>query len=223
MHQVAVADVLFFHADDKYTCVRTAHGEHLIRTSIAELATQLDPQQFWQVHRSTIVNLAHLAGTRRDDASRLFVRIAGWPDELPVSRAYAPVQADVTRELSLRAAGGAAMGGAERLAWSPGGSMAQPQVAATSTSSDAAQAGVRATARRFMAGAQRPSAPAPSPPGLNAPAQSAAKPPPASAVLVASYSGVYCWLYQGACIAPVAWRRRSTRTTRTPDERQSNA
>lgn len=86
--QVAVADVLFFHADDKYTCVRTAQAEYLIRTPIAELAAQLDSQQFWQVHRSTIVNLAHLAGTRRDDASRLFVRIAGWKDELPVSRAY---------------------------------------------------------------------------------------------------------------------------------------
>ena len=88
MHQVPVADVLFFHADDKYTCVRTAQTEYLIRTPIAELAAQLDAQQFWQVHRSTIVNLAHLAGTRRDDASRLFVRIAGWKDELPVSRAY---------------------------------------------------------------------------------------------------------------------------------------
>jgi DNA-binding LytR/AlgR family response regulator len=87
-HQVAVADALFFHADDKYTCVRTAQAEYLIRTPIAELAAQLDGQQFWQVHRSTIVNLAHLAGTRRDDASRLFVRIAGWADELPVSRAY---------------------------------------------------------------------------------------------------------------------------------------
>ena len=87
-HQVAVADVLFFHADDKYTCVRTAQAEFLIRTPIAELAAQLDAQQFWQIHRSTIVNLGHLAGTRRDDASRLFVRIAGWDDELPVSRAY---------------------------------------------------------------------------------------------------------------------------------------
>jgi DNA-binding LytR/AlgR family response regulator len=87
-HQIAVADVLFFHADDKYTCVRTAKAEYLIRTPISELAAQLEPQQFWQVHRSTIVNLAHLAGTRRDDASRLFVRIAGWNDELPVSRAY---------------------------------------------------------------------------------------------------------------------------------------
>jgi DNA-binding LytR/AlgR family response regulator len=87
-HQVAVADVMFFHADDKYTCVRTAQAEYLIRTPISDLAAQLDCEQFWQIHRSTIVNLAHLAGTRRDDASRLFVRIAGWNDELPVSRAY---------------------------------------------------------------------------------------------------------------------------------------
>ena len=87
-HQVAVADVMFFHADDKYTCVRTEKAEYLIRTPITELAAQLDGQQFWQIHRSTIVNLAHLAGTRRDDASRLFVRMAGWQDELPVSRAY---------------------------------------------------------------------------------------------------------------------------------------
>jgi len=48
----------------------------------------LDEHKFWQIHRSSIVNLAHLAGTRRDEASRLFVRIAGCADELPVSRAY---------------------------------------------------------------------------------------------------------------------------------------
>ncbi|MBP6765976.1 MAG: response regulator transcription factor [Rubrivivax sp.] len=87
-HQVAVQEVLFFHADDKYTCVRTAGAEHLIRTPIAELAAQLDPAVFVQVHRSTIVNLAHLAGTRRDEASRLFLRIKGHTQELPVSRAY---------------------------------------------------------------------------------------------------------------------------------------
>jgi len=87
-HQVDVADVLFFHADDKYTCVRTASAEHLIRTTITELAAQLDPQRFVQVHRSTIVNLDHLAGTRRDELSRLFVRMRGHPGELPVSRAY---------------------------------------------------------------------------------------------------------------------------------------
>ena len=86
--QIAVQDVLFFHADDKYTCVQTAAAEHLVRTPIAELAAQLDPAQFCQIHRSTIVNLMHLESTRRDEASRLFVRIKGHPHELPVSRAY---------------------------------------------------------------------------------------------------------------------------------------
>ena len=88
MHQIAIEDVLFFQADDKYTVVQTAAGgEHLIRTPIMELAAQLDVEQFWQVHRSTLVNLAFLAGTRRDEASRLFLRIKGHPRELPVSRA----------------------------------------------------------------------------------------------------------------------------------------
>jgi len=88
VHQIDVAEVLFFHADDKYTCVRTASGEHLIRTTITELAAQLDPARFQQIHRSTIVNLDHLAGTRRDELSRLFVRVRGQGAELPVSRAY---------------------------------------------------------------------------------------------------------------------------------------
>ncbi|MEP7101279.1 MAG: LytTR family DNA-binding domain-containing protein [Burkholderiales bacterium] len=87
-HQIDVAEVLFFRADDKYTCVQTANGEHLIRTTIAELTAQLDPDQFWQVHRSTLVNLNFVAGTRRDELSRLFVRLRGFDGELPVSRAY---------------------------------------------------------------------------------------------------------------------------------------
>ncbi|MYM90820.1 response regulator [Rugamonas sp. FT82W] len=88
VHQIAVSDVLYFHADDKYTVVQTAGGEHLIRTTIAELSEQLDPEQFWQVHRSTLVNLDYLAGTRRDESSRLFLRIKGHARELRVSRAY---------------------------------------------------------------------------------------------------------------------------------------
>ena len=88
VHQIDVADVLYFLADDKYTCVRTAAGEHLIRTTITELAAQLDPERFQQIHRSTIVNLDQLAGMRRDELSRLFVRVRGRGEELPVSRAY---------------------------------------------------------------------------------------------------------------------------------------
>ena len=88
-HQIDVRDVRWFEADEKYTVVHTVSGaEHLIRTPIVELAAQLDPEQFWQVHRSTMINVEQLAGTRRDDASRLFLRLKGVERELPVSRAY---------------------------------------------------------------------------------------------------------------------------------------
>lgn len=88
MHQIDVNEVLYFHADDKYTVVQTAGAEYLIRTPIAELVQQLDASQFQQVHRSTVVNLQHLIGSRRDEASRLFLRFKGHSRELPVSRAY---------------------------------------------------------------------------------------------------------------------------------------
>lgn len=91
-HQVDVREIVYFEADEKYTVLRTTGGaEHLIRTPIVELIAQLDGDQFWQIHRSTVINLEHLAGTRRDEASRLFVRMKGIERELPVSRAYVPL------------------------------------------------------------------------------------------------------------------------------------
>jgi DNA-binding LytR/AlgR family response regulator len=91
-HQVDVCEVLYFEADEKYTVLRTTGGaEHLIRTPIVELIAQLDGEQFWQIHRSTVINVEHLAGTRRDETSRLFVRMKGVERELPVSRAYVPL------------------------------------------------------------------------------------------------------------------------------------
>ena len=49
---------------------------------------EMGADQFRQVHRSTIVNMHHVEGTRRDELSRLFVRMRGQVRELPVSRAY---------------------------------------------------------------------------------------------------------------------------------------
>ena len=94
--QIAVADVLYVQADDKYTCVfaRDPAGEAkvlrewLIRVPLSELAEQLDPADFAQVHRSVIVNLHAVAGTRRDLTGKLYVRIRGHDRELPVARQY---------------------------------------------------------------------------------------------------------------------------------------
>lgn len=78
-------------ANDKYTCVQTASTEYLIRTPIAELAQQLDTQQFQQIHRNTLVNLRFVTSTRRDETSRLFLRVKGFDAELSVSHAYLPL------------------------------------------------------------------------------------------------------------------------------------
>jgi len=89
VQQIAVDDVLYFQASDKYTCVITGEGESLIRMPLAELAAQVDREVFWQIHRSTLVNMNAVASTRRDLGGRVFVRLKDGRTELPVSRAYA--------------------------------------------------------------------------------------------------------------------------------------
>ena len=86
---IAVEEVSYFQANDKYTSVFTREGEALIRTSLKELAEQLDPARFWQIHRSTIVNLAHVASSARDLSGRIQIRLKTRPEMLSVSRAFA--------------------------------------------------------------------------------------------------------------------------------------
>jgi DNA-binding LytR/AlgR family response regulator len=89
VQQIAVDDVLYFQASDKYTCVITREGESLIRMPLAELAAQLDAEVFWQIHRGTLINMNEVASTRRDLGGRVYVRLKDGKTELPVSRAYA--------------------------------------------------------------------------------------------------------------------------------------
>lgn len=86
---VDVKDVLFFRSDEKYTRVQTRDQEALIRTPIRELMPRLDGQQFWQIHRSTIVNLGAIAAVTRDDTGRQRVHLHGHPEVLEVSRSFA--------------------------------------------------------------------------------------------------------------------------------------
>jgi DNA-binding LytR/AlgR family response regulator len=85
---IEVRDVLFFRSDEKYTRVRTRDQDAVIRTPIRELLPRLDAQQFWQIHRSTVVNLAAIAAVTRDDSGRQRVQVAGVPDVLEVSRSF---------------------------------------------------------------------------------------------------------------------------------------
>jgi DNA-binding LytR/AlgR family response regulator len=64
-------------ADEKYTVVHCGGHQYLIRLPIAELVTRLDPDQFWQVHRATLINLNPLQRCRRDDNSHLWLQMRG--------------------------------------------------------------------------------------------------------------------------------------------------
>jgi DNA-binding LytR/AlgR family response regulator len=86
---IDVKDVLFFKSDEKYTRVQTRDQEAFIRTPIRELLPQLDPQQFWQIHRSAVVNLGAIAAVTRDDTGRQRVHIQGHAEVLEVSRSFA--------------------------------------------------------------------------------------------------------------------------------------
>ncbi len=85
---IQIEDVLYFHADSKYTTVVTADGEALLRTPLKELIDRLDDRQFKQIHRATIVNLKAIAGISRDETGRGSIKLKGRPESLTVSVTY---------------------------------------------------------------------------------------------------------------------------------------
>lgn len=88
IQMVPVEDVLFFNSDDKYTRVRTATQEHFIRKPIKELQDELDPEMFWPIHRSTLVNVRAIESARRDDRGRLVLSLRACTETLLVSRSH---------------------------------------------------------------------------------------------------------------------------------------
>ena len=86
---IPVDDISFFKAEDKYTRVVTRSGETLIRKPIKELAEALDPEKFWRIHRSTIVNAGSIDRVSRSLTGRCVIRLKDSTETLTVSRTYA--------------------------------------------------------------------------------------------------------------------------------------
>ena len=89
IQMIPVEEVLYFISDEKYTRVQTATLEALIRKPIKELLEELDASQFWQIHRSTLVNAGAIAAVSRDERGRQLVSVKGRPEKLEVSRSFA--------------------------------------------------------------------------------------------------------------------------------------
>ena len=85
---ITVEEVLYFKADNKYTLVVTRDGESVIRKTIKELTEELDPSMFWQIHRSSLVNVNAIDSVVRDIGGRVQLRLKQRSEALPVSDAY---------------------------------------------------------------------------------------------------------------------------------------
>lgn len=85
---IPVEQIAFLRSDEKYTLVAWEGGEALIRKTIRELAEELDPNVFAQIHRSVIVNLRLVAQVDRGFNDTAEVRLKDRREVLPVSRSF---------------------------------------------------------------------------------------------------------------------------------------
>jgi DNA-binding LytR/AlgR family response regulator len=85
---ITVDEICYFRADHKYTLVVTPESEALIRRPLKSLAEDVDPNAFWQIHRSALVNVREIAGVTRDFRGHLTVRLKHREETLPVGENY---------------------------------------------------------------------------------------------------------------------------------------
>jgi DNA-binding LytR/AlgR family response regulator len=85
---ITIREVLYFQSDSKYTRVVRAHDEALIRKSLVELLDTLDANQFWQIHRGTLVNTEFIESVVRDGLGGLELVLKGRQERLKVSRSF---------------------------------------------------------------------------------------------------------------------------------------
>jgi DNA-binding LytR/AlgR family response regulator len=86
---IAVAEISYLRADQKYTTVVTPQGAFLLSSSLRQMKEKLDPQVFWQIHRAVVVNVGAIDRIYRSFRGALEVRVKGREELLPVSAAHA--------------------------------------------------------------------------------------------------------------------------------------
>jgi DNA-binding LytR/AlgR family response regulator len=89
VRMVATEEVCYFQSADKYTSVLTRDAELLLRTPLKELVIRLDPDQFWQVHRGTLVNAAQIVSAHHGLTGKVTLELRDRSEKVAVSRSYA--------------------------------------------------------------------------------------------------------------------------------------
>ena len=90
IHLIAVDDVAYFKAEDKYVSIfkKGQEGsleEFILRVSLKELIAQLNPDEFWQIHRSVVVKVSAIDKVKKGLSGQMSAYVSG--EKLPISRA----------------------------------------------------------------------------------------------------------------------------------------
>ena len=88
IRMIPTSDILFFRAEDKYTRVQTAAFDALIRKPIKDLIDELDPEEFWQIHRATVIRIDAVEQVSRNFRGQQIVHLKGRAEKLEVSRSF---------------------------------------------------------------------------------------------------------------------------------------
>ena len=92
------AEIDWVEAADYYSCLHVGNRTHLVRRSMADLESQLDPATFCRVHRSAIVNLNRVTGLQTGVEGESEVLLQSG-ERLRLSRRY---RAQLQERLGLR-------------------------------------------------------------------------------------------------------------------------
>ena len=86
---LAVSEILYLRADNKYTTVHTRSSSFLLNSSLKEMQGKLDPNVFWQIHRGVVVNVSAIDTIYRSFRGTLELKLKDRTELLPVSAPHA--------------------------------------------------------------------------------------------------------------------------------------
>jgi two-component system LytT family response regulator len=86
MFALEVNDISWIQGASQYSRVHTKNGEYLLSRTLASLECELDPKKFFRIHRSAIVNAAHVREVRSSGDGRYNIYLHGG-QALPMGRA----------------------------------------------------------------------------------------------------------------------------------------
>jgi two-component system response regulator AlgR len=95
---VAVADIQYLLAEDKYVVVHHAGGEVLVEEALRALETEF-AERFVRIHRNCLVARERLSGLTRSADGRIFAQLNGVTATLEVSRRNLPGLRKLVRSL----------------------------------------------------------------------------------------------------------------------------